>query len=270
MTAAPTSPYETIALRTEDAVAVVELQRPESLNALSVQMGRELLQALSEIAEGHSVRAVVITGAGRGFSSGADLKAMGGIPQLPSGRPDLGHILEEVYNPLILLLREMPQPVVAAVNGIAAGVGCSLALACDVVLAARSAAFLLAFVNVALVPDGGASVLVPARAGFGRALELSLLGEKVPADRALEWNLVNAVEDDERLMPAALELAGRLAAGPPEAHAAIKDLLNAPLLPALREQLQREADTQRARGESDEVVEAMIAFAEKRRPRYGG
>lgn len=269
MTAASTSPYETIALRTEEAVAVVELQRPDSLNAVTAQMGQELHAALSAIAEDGAVRAVVLTGAGRGFSSGADLKGLADIPLLPSGRPDLGHLLEEVYNPLVLLMREMPQPIVAAVNGIAAGIGCSFALACDVVIAARSAAFLLAFRNVALVPDGGASVLVPARAGLGRALELALLAEKVPAERALEWNLVNAVEDDDRLMPAALEVAGRLAEGPPEAQAAIKRLLNEPVLPALRAQLQREADAQRLRADSDEVVEAISAFAQKRKPVYG-
>ena len=129
MTAASTSPYETIALRTDDAVAVVELRRPESLNAVTAEMGRELHAALSAIAGDASVRAVVLTGAGRGFCSGADLKGLAGIPPLPSGKPDLGHLLEEVYNPLVLLMREMPQPLVAAVNGIAAGIGCSFALA---------------------------------------------------------------------------------------------------------------------------------------------
>ncbi len=270
MTVAPTSPYETIAVRTDEQVAVVELQRPDSLNAVTAQMGRELHAALSAIAGDDAVRAVVLTGAGRGFCSGADLKGMAEIPLLPSGRPDLGHLLEDVYNPLVLLMREMPQPIVAAVNGIAAGIGCSFALACDHVVAARSASFLLAFVNVALVPDGGASVLVPARAGMTRALELALLGEKVPAERALEWNLVNAVTDDDQALPTALEVAGRLAAGPPEALAAIKRLLNEPVLPLLREQLQREADAQRVRADSDEVVEAITAFAQKRKPVYGG
>src|SRR5207248_1757581 len=126
--------------------------------------------------------------AGRGFSSGADLKGMADAPKLPSGRPDLGALLEEVDNPVILGLREIPQPVVAAVNGIAAGIGCSLALACDHIVSARSAAFLLAFVNVALVPDGGSSVLVAARAGLTRGLQMSLLGEKVPAEQAHAWN----------------------------------------------------------------------------------
>src|SRR3954452_11876469 len=129
MTAASTSSYETIALRTDGAVAVIELQRPDSLNAVTAEMGRELHGALSAIAGDSSVRAVVLTGAGRGFSSGADLKGLAEIPLLPSGKPDLGHILEVVYNPLVLLMRELPQPLVAAVNGIAAGIECSLALA---------------------------------------------------------------------------------------------------------------------------------------------
>jgi 2-(1,2-epoxy-1,2-dihydrophenyl)acetyl-CoA isomerase len=268
MTAAAASTYETIAVRREGAIAVIELQRPQALNAVTVTMGQELNAATDAIARDSAVRAVVLTGAGRGFSAGADLKGLGDIPLLPSGKPDLGHLLEEFYNPFVIRLRELPQPVVAAVNGIAAGIGCSFALACDHVIAARSSAFLLAFVNVALVPDGGASVLVSARAGMSRGLEMALLGEKVPAERALEWNLVNEVVDDEQVLPRALEVAGRLAAGPPEGLAAIKRLLNEPLLPLLREQLQREADAQRARSDSEEVVEAVSAFLDKRAPRY--
>src|SRR4051794_17290241 len=149
MTAAASSSFETIAVRREGAVAVIELQRPDALNAVTVGMGRELNAAVEAIEDDREVRAVVLTGAGRGFCSGADLKGLDDVPRLPSGKADLGSILEEVYNPFILRLREMPQPVVAAVNGIAAGVGCSFALACDHVVAARSSAFLLAFVNVA-------------------------------------------------------------------------------------------------------------------------
>jgi len=248
-------------------VAIVELARPGALNAISVAMGRELVRALGEIAQDPAIRAVVLTGSGRAFSSGADLKG-GGMPLRDSGRPDLGWALREAFNPLVLGLREMPQPVVAAVNGVAAGLGCSLALACDHVVAARSASFLLAFVNVALVPDGGASVLVPARAGLTRALELALLGDQVGAQRALEWGLVNSVEEDDRTLAVALEVAGRLASGPPGALAAIKGLFNAQILPGLAAQLEREAEAQAARSESAEVVEAITAFLEKRRPEW--
>jgi 2-(1,2-epoxy-1,2-dihydrophenyl)acetyl-CoA isomerase len=258
--------YETIAVRRDGAVVTVEMHRPDALNAITVPMGRELHAAFTEIAGDRSVRAVIFTGAGRGFSAGADLKGVSGVPQLPSGRPDLGYVLREVYNPLVLLMREMPQPIVAAVNGVAAGIGCSFALACDHVIAARSASFLLAFVNVALVPDGGASILVPARAGMSRGLEMSLLGDKIPAEDAHRWNLVNELVDDDALAARAAEVAAKLASGPPEAHAAIKELLNAPMLDALRAQLDREAAAQTARSDSDEVVEAITAFLQKRAP----
>ena len=267
MASSSQSDLDAVAVRRQDAVAIVELARPDALNAISVAMGRELVAALGEIARDPAIRTVVLTGSGRAFCSGADLKG-GGMALRDSGRPDLGWALREAFNPLVLGLREMPQPVVAAVNGVAAGLGCSIALACDHVVAARSASFLLAFVNVALVPDGGASVLVPARAGLTRALELALLGDQVGAERALEWGMVNRVEDDDRTLTVALEVAGRLASGPPEALAAIKGLFNAQMLPSLASQLEREAETQAARSESDEVLEAITAFLEKRRPEW--
>src|SRR5689334_7855336 len=165
------TPFETLLTRREGAVAIIELNRPDSLNAITMKLGEELTAALTDIAADRSVRCVVLTGAGRAFSSGADLKSFDeDRPTVASGRPDLGWLLREVYNPLILLMREMPQPIVAAVNGVAAGIGCSFALACDYIVAARSASFLLAFRNVGLVPDGGASLMVAARAGIGRGL----------------------------------------------------------------------------------------------------
>ena len=202
------SEHSTIRVALEGAVALVELHRPETLNAFNMLMAKELGAELRTIAADDEVRAVVLTGAGRGFSSGLDL-IDSGLPTLPSGRPDARTALLEVFNPLVLLLREMPQPVVAAVNGVAAGIGVSMALACDLVLAARSASFVLSFVNIGLVPDGGASLLVTARAGAGRALEMSLLGDPIGAELALDWGLVNRVEDDERLLTEAIELARR-------------------------------------------------------------
>ena len=248
----------------EGAVALVELHRPETLNAFNMLMAKELGAELRAIAADDEVRAVVLTGAGRGFSSGLDL-IDSGLPTLPSGRPDARTALLEVFNPLVLLLREMPQPVVAAVNGVAAGIGVSMALACDLVLAARSASFVLSFVNIGLVPDGGASLLVTARAGAGRALEMSLLGDPIGAELALDWGLVNRVEDDERLLTEAIELARRLTSGVPKAQAATKDLLNAPFREQLRVQLEREAEAQAERAGSDEADQAMRAFAERRR-----
>src|ERR1700692_3989047 len=159
-------------MRRDGAVAILEMHRPETLNAFNLLMGRELHAALGAIAVDPDIRAVMLTGAGRGFSSGLDLIS-GGLPTLPSGRPDARSVLLEVFNPVVLMLREMPQPVVAAVNGVAAGIGASVALACDLVLVARSAVLLLAFVNLGLVPDGGSTLLVTARAGMGRGLEMS-------------------------------------------------------------------------------------------------
>jgi 2-(1,2-epoxy-1,2-dihydrophenyl)acetyl-CoA isomerase len=256
--------YETIRVEREDRVVVVEMHRPEALNALTVQMGRELGDALGRIAGDATVRSVILTGAGRGFSSGVDLRNSG-MAVLPSGRLDARSGLVEVFNPIVLALREMPQPAIAAVNGVAAGIGVAFALACDFVIAARSASLVLAFVNVGLVPDGGTSVLVPARAGWGRALELSLLGERVDADQAERWGLVNRVVDDAVLLAEATGLARRLADRPAGAQAAIKGLLNVPLLGALREALAREAEIQGERFSSDEADEAMRAFAERRR-----
>ncbi len=263
----PSPSYETIRVHRLDDVVRIDLHRPDTLNAVNVQLARELNDELESIAGDRTVGSVVLTGAGRAFSSGFDLKD-GGLPLRESGRPDTGWGLRNVFHPLVLTLREMPQPVVAAVNGVAAGIGCSYALACDIVLAARSASFLLAFVNVGLVPDGGATVLVPARAGVGRGLEMSLLGEKVSAEEALGWGLVNRVEDDASLLPAATEIAKRLAAGPPQAQADIKRILNAPYLGQLKAALELEAETQSRRSDSHEAAEAIQAFLEKRRPQY--
>jgi 2-(1,2-epoxy-1,2-dihydrophenyl)acetyl-CoA isomerase len=262
--------YQHLEMRLDGAVAVIVLQRPASLNAFTLPLARELLGALRELNGGHAgIRSVVLTGAGRAFSAGADIKQIDGDrPLVASGRPDLGWALREVYNPLILAIRQMPQPVVSAVNGVAAGIGASIALASDFVLAARSASLMLAFVKVGLVPDGGSSLLVSARAGVGRAAEMAMLGEPIDAERALRWNLVSSVEEDDRLLPAALELAARLAAGPPEALAAIKALLNRPWLDLLRRQLVLEAEAQTGRSESTEVLEAMAAFREKRTPLF--
>src|SRR5215211_4825276 len=184
---------ETVTLRrgaSNGAELRIELNRPERMNAWDKQLGLDLLTAIELAAEDDSVRAVTITGAGRAFSSGADLRA-GFDPRPSDGRPDVGTALRERYHPIITGVRRMPKPVLAAVNGPAAGIGCSLALACDVVLAAESAYFLLAFVNIGLVPDGGSSLLLPERVGLARASEMAMLGERIGAKRALEWGLIN-------------------------------------------------------------------------------
>src|SRR3954468_8948625 len=177
---------ETVALRrgaSNGAELRIVLDRPERMNAWDAQLGLDLRAALTHAAEDDAVRAVTITGAGRAFSAGADLRA--GFERTPDGRPDVGGALRERYNPIIAAIRGMPKPVLAAVNGPAAGIGCALAMACDLVVAKESAYFLLAFVNIGLIPDGGSSLLVPARVGFARAAEMALLGERVAAPQAV-------------------------------------------------------------------------------------
>src|SRR5215468_7387300 len=231
--------YDTVNLYRRGAAAKLELNRPDRMNAWNAQLARDLLDALTSVGEDSGVRAVLLTGAGRAFSSGADLKES----QSPDGAgpTDLYSVLTQRYHPLILGVREMPKPVVAAVNGAAAGIGLSLALACDLVVAAESAFFLLAFVNIGLVPDGGSSVLVPSRIGFARAAELSLLGERLPASQALDWGLINRVWPDEEFPARADELVARLAAGPTRSYAGCKRQLNKWLYDQMAAQLELEA-----------------------------
>src|SRR5215216_2399758 len=220
----------------------IELNRPESMNAWDVQLGLDLRAAVEAAADDDSVRSVTITGAGRGFSSGADLKA--GFDPTPEGHPDLETVLRERYHPIITAVRHMPKPVLAAVNGPAVGIGCSLALACDLVIARESAYFLLAFVNIGLVPDGGSTLLVPERVGLARAAEMAMLGERIGARRALEWGLINRVTDDEDFEGAVQELADRLAAGPTRVYAGVKRQLNEWLFARMDAQLELEASIQ--------------------------
>src|ERR671914_313893 len=210
--------YETVIWEESGGVGRITLNRPETLNAWTAEFGRELKQVVNGDAADPSVRAVLVTGAGRGFSSGADLKA--GFDAHPDdGRPDVKKELHELYHPIIAGIRRLEKPVVAAVNGPAVGIGCSLALACDLVLAAESAYLMLAFVNIGLVPDGGSSVFVPARAGHARAFEMALLGERVGAEQAERWGLINRAVDDQAFADEVEELVARLAAGPTRSYA---------------------------------------------------
>jgi 2-(1,2-epoxy-1,2-dihydrophenyl)acetyl-CoA isomerase len=209
---------------------------------------------------------VLIIGAGRGFSSGADLKEQ----RSADGSPDLSARLNDIYHPIIVGLREMPKPVVAAVNGPAVGIGCSLALACDLILAAESAYFLLAFVNIGLIPDGGSTAFLPARIGLARSTEMAMLGERVPAEQALEWGLVNRVVPDDQLEAEATQLLERLAAGPTASYAGSKRLLNRRVYAELGGQLDAEADAQREQGHTNDFVEGVLAFVEKRPANFTG
>ena len=261
---------ETVNVTVEHGAATVELNRPHALNAWNHQLGADLLSALSAVAQDDAVRAVVLTGAGRAFSSGADLKDVSGGQTTQQGRPDVYSTLTERYHPIMRAVREMPKPVVAAVNGPAVGIGCSLALCCDLILAGESAYFLLAFVNIGLVPDGGSSLFVPTRVGMARASELSMLGERLPAERALEWGLINRVVPDDALAEEVAALAARLAAGPTRSYAGTKRQLNNWLYARMGEQLELEARIQQEMAGSEDFLEGAIAFVEKRQARFSG
>jgi len=260
--------YETVQVERRGGELRITLNRPEAMNAWNKQFGLDLRDAVETAAADDEVRAVVITGAGRGFSSGADLKA--GFDPTPSGRPDVHTALTERYHPIITGIRRMPKPVVAAVNGPAVGIGLSLALAADLVIAKESAYFLLAFVNIGLVPDGGSSFLIPERVGFARAAEMAMLGERVAAAKAVEWGLINRVVSDETLMEDAAALADRLAAGPTRSYAGTKRQLNAWQFSRIEAQLELEAGIQQELAESRDFMEGVAAFVEKRDARFEG
>ena len=262
---------ETVNLRrgaSNGAELRIVLKRPDRMNAWDKQLGLDLLAAVELAAEDPAVRSVTVTGAGRGFSSGADLRA--GFDPTPDGRPDVGTALRERYHPIITGIRRMPKPVLAAVNGPAVGIGCSLALACDLVLATESAYLLLAFVNIGLVPDGGSSVFVPARAGAGRAATMALLGERIPAPQATAWGLVDRLVSDDSFAAEVDALAEKLATGPTLSYAAAKEQLNARMYAGLDEQLELEASLQERMAASADFAEGVSAFLEKRGARFTG
>ncbi|MFN3943729.1 MAG: enoyl-CoA hydratase-related protein [Allosphingosinicella sp.] len=246
-----------------DAVATLTIARPERLNALSSQTVDELRAAVESL-EGSGARCLLITGEGRGFSSGADLAGGGGLPR------DAGEALEKHFNPLVETLFALPIPVVAAVNGPCAGAGCSLALSADIVIAARSAYFLQAFVNIGLIPDAGATWLLPRLAGRARAMEMMLLGERIPAERALEWGLIARVVDDETLASEAAALAARLAAGPTVAYGLIRRLAREAGQLPLSDALAAERRAQGEAGRTEDFPRAVAAFLQKQQPRFEG
>jgi 2-(1,2-epoxy-1,2-dihydrophenyl)acetyl-CoA isomerase len=260
--------HETVDLTTDGPAARILLNRPDALNAWNEQFGEDLRDAVMTVAGDDAIRAVLITGAGRGFSSGADLKEQRGADD--GGLPDLSARLKEIYHPIITTLREMPKPVVSAVNGPAVGIGCSLALAADLIVAAESAYFLLAFVNIGLVPDGGSTAFIPARVGYARAAEMTMLGERVPAQQALDWGLINRVVADDELETEAGALLERLANGPTRSYAGSKQLLNRRLYADLAGQLDAEAEAQKGQGQSPDFIEGVMAFVEKREPKFTG
>lgn len=255
-------------LTTVDGLRRIELNRPQALNAWTPEMGRSLLAAVRDAADDEDVRAILFTGAGRAFCSGADLSVAREL--MPGGEADLSTRLAEIYGPIVLAVARTPKPVIAGVHGAAAGLGAALALACDLIVCAESAYFLLAFVRLGLIPDGGAAYMLATRVGYGRAAELAMLGERLPAPRALEWGAVNEVYPDDEFEGRAVEFAGRLAAGPTIALGSMKRVLRAGAHAALEAQLELEAELQQANATTYDYPEGVAAFREKRRPQFMG
>lgn len=249
-------------------VARITLDRPEALNAWTRALGEELTAALEHAVADRTVRAIILGGAGRAFSAGADLKA--GREFGLDGRPDVLSRLREVYNPLLALVRGAPKPMLAAVNGPAVGIGCSLALACDLIIAAQDAYFLLAFISIGLGLDGGLSATLPARIGHARACEMALLGRRIDAPHALDWGLINHVVPPAELTEAAERLAAELAARPPGAAAAIKAAFNQAEFSGFEHQLDFEAVLQQGRAESDEFAQSVARFGARTTTREAG
>jgi 2-(1,2-epoxy-1,2-dihydrophenyl)acetyl-CoA isomerase len=255
-----------ILLQRDGAIARLTLNRPDRLNALTLAMLGELSAALSDLDGDETVRAVILTGTGRGFCAGQDLTDHEAVDDTRAIRA----VVERHYNPVIRQIRALPQPVIAAVNGIAAGAGCSLALACDIAIAPESATFSIAFVNIGLIPDGGGSYFLPRLVGQARALGLSLLGEAIDAKTAAEWGLIWKAVPDAEFAGTVDALAKRLAEMPTAAIGLIKHAINVSGHHSLEQQLAVEAELQAQAAETEDYQEGRAAFLEKRKPRFIG
>jgi 2-(1,2-epoxy-1,2-dihydrophenyl)acetyl-CoA isomerase len=259
--------YQKLKVTSEGTIQIITLSDPATMNAAGVEMAEELGTAFRRAAADEGVRAIVLTGEGRGFCSGANLQPGSGVGN--AGPRDAGSSLEKVYNPLVTFAREMSTPIVTAVNGAAAGVGCSLALLGDLIVAAESAYFLQAFRRIGLVPDGGSTYLLPRAIGRARAMEMAMLGERVPAKLALEWGLVNRCVPDADLMSTAMALAGELANGP-ASLGLTRQLIWSSLDTGWTEQLHREAVAQTTAGRTEDFGEGVAAFLQKRKAEFKG
>jgi 2-(1,2-epoxy-1,2-dihydrophenyl)acetyl-CoA isomerase len=266
----PAQRYETVDVHRTGASATIALNRPDRMNAWSNALSADLLDAVGEVAADDTVRAVMLTGTGRAFCSGADLREGMTEAMANGGRLDTEAALTRWYNPIVTVIREMPKPVVAAVNGPAVGAGLSLALAADLVVAKESAYFTLAFVGIGLVPDGGASLFVPARVGFARAAEMALLGDPVTAAKAVEVGLINAAWPDAEFTAKAEALLLRLSNGPTRSYAGSKRELNHWLYARMAEHLALEAEIQGDLAGSKDFMEGVTAFLDKRKPTFTG
>jgi len=257
--------YQTILFELNAGVARLTLNRPERLNSFTSTMHAEVLDALSKVTPANEARVLVLTGAGRGFCAGQDLS-----DAAVAAGADLGAAIEQGYRPLILALQGLPLPVIAAVNGVAAGAGANIALACDIVIAARSASFVQAFCKLGLVPDSGGTWSLPRLVGPARALGLALTGEKLGAEQAADWGLIWRVVDDDALRPTVDQLAAQFAVAPTRGLARTKKAMQESWSRSLAEQLDVERDCQRELGRSEDYQEGVRAFMEKRAPRFTG
>jgi 2-(1,2-epoxy-1,2-dihydrophenyl)acetyl-CoA isomerase len=260
--------FENILFTIEEGVATLSLNRPEQLNSFNTQMHSEVREALKQVRQNPEVRVLLLTGEGRGFCAGQDLSDRNVAPG--AAIPDLGQSIEQFYNPLIRTLRDLPMPVICAVNGVAAGAGANIPLACDLVLAARSASFIQVFCKIGLIPDSGGTWTLPRLIGSARAKALMLLGERLSAEQAEQWGLIYRVIDDAELRNEALKLARQLATQPTYGLALIKRALNASLSNSFDEQLELERDLQRLAGRSEDYREGVSAFMAKRTPAFKG
>ncbi len=257
--------YETILFDIADNIATITLNRPERMNACSLDMAGEINDAISTM---EGVRCLIITGTGRGFCSGADLAARGDRPV--TGGQGSYIALTRHYNPLMMTLARLNMPIITAVNGAAAGVGCSIGLAGDFVIAGKSGYFLQAFVNIGLVPDGGASWMLPRMVGKARATEMMMLGEKIHGEKAVEWGLIYKCVEDDQLLAEARALATRLANGPTVAYAVMRKNIITALQVSYADALLAEAEGQQIAGGTADAAEGGMAFLQKRKPEFKG